>query len=164
MGHVTLDELPLAIESLSIAEAFETDIYKMNESKTHFLDVNGNVLYEKDGAYYTNEACTVAGERVVTGTWSYLLDDPSNPNDKPEDYTVTQVNVLVENMKSSIQSTNLGQLVKDEIVTFTDDSASGGKTAEAKKTEFLTKTINGEKVSEMSITQLLEIILAMPST
>ena len=164
VSHVTLDELPIAIESLSLTQVFETDIYKMNAQKTYFVDALGNRLYEKDGVYFKDEACSVTGERVLVGTWAYLLDDPSNPNDKPEDYTVTQVNTLVENMKKSIQGANLGKLVDDEIITFTDDSASGGQTATQKKAEFMTKTVNGNKLSEMSITELLEILLEMPST
>ena len=67
-------------------------------------------------------------------------------------------------MKKSIQSANLGKLVEDEIITFTDDSLSGGQTAAQKKTEFMSKTVNGNKLSELSITQLLELLLEMPST
>ncbi len=163
VSHTTLDELPIAIESLTLTQVFETDIYKMDAQKTYFVDALGNRLYEKDGQYYKNEACTVAGERVLVGTWAYLLDDPENPSDKPEDYTVTQVNTLVENMKKSIQGATLGRLVEDEIITFTDDSSSGGQTATQKKADFMTKTINGNKLSELSITELLELLLEMPS-
>lgn len=133
LDHVTIDELPKALENLTIVDVFSDDI-------EYTQDEHGN--------------------DVISGMWAYLLDDPNSATDTPADYKVTDMDSLVDNMKANMQSVKLGKLVADEIITFTGTAEEQAQ----KKQDFLNKTISGQKVSELSISQLVELIMLMPNT
>jgi hypothetical protein len=98
IAHTTIEELPGAIDSLTITQVFEKDVYKMNLSKTYFLDANDNRLYynELDKAWYTTETFEAGtkSERVLVSTWKYLLKDAT-----PE-YVLAQDGAYVYNEES----------------------------------------------------------------
>ena len=148
IAHTTIDELPGAVDSLTIAQVFEKDVYS-DGSQFYFNETNGK--------WYTTEnfqAGTEVVERALTGTWKYLLTDatpyeedenglyvkegdsyrlatPEELADSsvqkyadaltaPEEYKVTEIGGLVENMTHNIQNATLKQLYTDGIIVLTD--------------------------------------------
>ena len=153
IAHTTIDELPGAVDSLTIAQVFEKDVYS-----------DGEQLYfnETNGKWYTTENFQAGTEfeRALTGTWKYLLEDatpyeedangthvkvtidgkeiyqeatPEERADsnvqkyayaptKPEEYKVTEIGGLVENMTHNIQNATLTQLYTDGIIVLTDEN------------------------------------------
>lgn len=86
------------LEALTIQQIFEDDIYQKDE----------------DGNFVTDEN----GEKILTGTWKYLLTE----NGKEVQYKISEVNKLVGNMTANVQSATLEDLHKDGIIT-TDNTA-----------------------------------------
>lgn len=185
LAHTTIDELPVAIDSLTVTQVFEDQVFEtekdssgnavlVNGEKVYFLRETQTKVYKnpENGKYYASYArngsvYTYAGEvdgmeRALTGTWKYLLSDPQTGETK--DCAVTDINTLVDNMTENIQGATLGELVEDGIITFQDD---GEKTADEKKENFLNAQFmhptTGEiyKLKEMSIIGMLELIMSM---
>jgi hypothetical protein len=160
IAHTTIDELPGAVNSLTIAEVFENDVYEtiIQNGTTYFVDANGEKLYynETDGKWYT-KASNAQSERVLKGTWKYLLKDTTptyvesetgtyvldtdgetyraatdseltNTSVKKykqeftvaQDYKITEINELVDNMTNNIQNATLRDLHDDKIITLSD--------------------------------------------
>ncbi|MBQ3220773.1 MAG: hypothetical protein IJB34_02275 [Clostridia bacterium] len=162
LSHTVIDELPEAIDSLTVTQVFEDQVFETKKDASgNAILVNGQPIYiireeQADGSvtvlevyknpknekYYTSYALngseySYAGEvdgnkRALTGTWKYLLTDPATGETK--DCAVTDINSLVDNMTQNIQDATLGELVEDGIITFQDDA---DQTAEVKKTKFL---------------------------
>lgn len=86
------------LEALTIQQIFEDEIYQKDE----------------DGNFVTDEN----GEKILTGTWKYLLTE----NGKEVQYKISEVNKLVGNMTTNVQSATLEDLHKDGIIT-TDNTA-----------------------------------------
>ena len=172
IAHTTIDELPGAVDSLTIAQVFEENVYKTEviDGVRVFVDEGyegyegGNRLYynEANGKWYTTESFQAGTEskRALTGTWKYLLRDATpyyeedengtyvkdttvdgkevyraatdeeltNPSVQkyaqaftaPEEYKVTEIGGLVENMTHNIQNATLDKLYKDGIIVLTD--------------------------------------------
>ena len=173
IAHTTIDELPGAVDSLTIAQVFEENVYKTEviDGVRVFVDEGyegyegGNRLYynEANGKWYTTESFQAGTEskRALTGTWKYLLRDATpyyeedengtyvkdtivdgkevyraatneeltNPSVQkyaqaftaPEEYKVTEIGGLVENMTHNIQNATLDELYKDGIIVLTDE-------------------------------------------
>lgn len=104
----TIESLPYAIEHLTIKQVFEKDIYKK--------DANGNFII-KDG------------ERVLEGSWWYLLHNAEDceANGHTEaacacsnDYSIQEMDALIENMKNNIHISTLQKLADDGMLNFGD--------------------------------------------
>ncbi len=132
IGNTPISGLSDAIDGLSINDMFEDTIYRTTKigDVTYFaysqLDANGHPelvdgkhvllpLYEKDGKYYKDEACTIESKREFNGVWHYLLQDPANP-DVVQEYTFEDLDSMISNMTSNIQHATLNDLVADDIV------------------------------------------------
>ena len=86
------------LEALTIQQIFEDEIYQKDE----------------DGNFVTDEN----GEKILTGTWKYLLTE----NGKEVQYKISEVNKLVGNMTANVQSATLEDLHNDGIIT-TDNTS-----------------------------------------
>ena len=109
------------ISALSIAQVFEDKVYK-TDGDGNYLDENGNVLYynDTDGNWYTSPdfAADTRSERVLTGTWKYLLT-----GDKAaEEYTLEDIGDLTANMTKNVQSAALNDLYADGVIETQDGS------------------------------------------
>ena len=135
LKHTTIEELPTAIDSLTVAEVFETDVYEANK------DSNGNIIHYyilnnegvKTPLYKNNETgvFTLANgtivenpARILTGTWKYLLTDSdlTDGYTAPETYKVTDISELVPNMTGNMQNATLNDLQADGIIDFGDNA------------------------------------------
>lgn len=109
------------ISALSIAQVFEDKVYK-TDGDGNYLDENGNVLYynDTDGNWYTSPdfAADARSERVLTGTWKYLLT-----GDKAaEEYTLEDIGDLTANMTANVQRAALKDLYADGVIQTQDGS------------------------------------------
>mgnify|MGYP001625315051 FL=1 len=109
------------ISALSIAQVFEDKVYK-TDGDGNYLDENGNVLYynDTDGNWYTSPdfAADTRSERVLTGTWKYLLT-----GDKAaEEYTLEDIGDLTANMTANVQRAALNDLYADGVIQTQDGS------------------------------------------
>ena len=109
------------ISALSIAQVFEDKVYK-TDGDGNYLDENGNVLYynDTDGNWYTSPdfAADTRSERVLTGTWKYLLT-----GDKAaEEYTLEDIGDLTANMTANVQRAALKDLYADGVIETQDGS------------------------------------------
>ena len=137
LGDAKLEELPQRVNALTIE------------------DVLANEIYEADG--------------TMKAIWKYML--ATGETDFSKYYILSTdekkgFSDLMTNMTSNLETAKLRKLVDDGLITFTDDSASGGKTAAQKKEDFLTNnkylptyTI---PMQDMTIQQILEYVISLP--
>jgi hypothetical protein len=113
----TIDELPEAINELTLQTVYAEEIFKTDENG-NFLDKNGNVTTNKD-------------EYVVEHEWWYLLHDEAACKkdhgvncDKQciQDYKITEMDVLIDNMRTNIEMATLRQLKADGMIDGLDDA------------------------------------------
>ncbi|MBQ8446174.1 MAG: hypothetical protein IJX31_00175 [Clostridia bacterium] len=109
LSDSTLKTLSTDINSLTVIELFEDVI----EYKT---DAQGNIVYEN-------------GHPVLKGTWKYLLTyNPDNPHSysyvAPEEYAVTDMSKLIENMHNNIESATLHELHDDGVIPHLGEDAN----------------------------------------
>ncbi len=101
LSHTVISELPHSIETLTIAQVFENDVYETDDDGNFVLDSDGN--------------------RVLTGTWKYLLDDttPDANGDitAADEYTLLQMGEMMENMTGNVTKASLSQLKADGLIT-----------------------------------------------
>ncbi len=121
LADSTVKTLADDISALSIAQVFEDKVYK-TDGDGNYLDENGNVLYynDTDGNWYTSPdfAADTRSERVLTGTWKYLLT-----GDKAaEEYTLEDIGDLTANMTKNVQSAALKDLYADGVIETQDGS------------------------------------------
>lgn len=121
LADSTVKTLADDISALSIAQVFEDKVYK-TDGDGNYLDENGNVLYynDTDGNWYTSPdfAADTRSERVLTGTWKYLLT-----GDKAaEEYTLEDIGDLTANMTKNVQSAALNDLYADGVIQTQDGS------------------------------------------
>ena len=118
----TIADLPDAVENLTIQQVFETDIFKMDD--------NGNFL-DKDGNITTDPTKRVL--KPDSRAWWYLLhneedghkaEHPDAPCDCISDFKLTEMSMLIENMKDNVHLATLQQLSGDEMMKFTDGTLS----------------------------------------
>ncbi len=95
LSDATLTDLDERINKLTITEIFEDEIFYKN-ADGQFTDKDGNVVENK----------------VVKGTWKYLLKD-KDLGEIREDYTLNDMNKLTENMTANIKATLLEDLDND---------------------------------------------------
>ena len=121
LADSTVKTLADDISALSIAQVFEDKVYK-TDGDGNYLDENGNVLYynDTDGNWYTSPdfAADTRSERVLTGTWRYLLT-----GDKAaEEYTLEDIGDLTANMTANVQRAALNDLYADGVIQTQDGS------------------------------------------
>ncbi len=121
LADSTVRTLADDISALSIAQVFEDKVYK-TDGDGNYLDENGNVLYynDTDGNWYTSPdfAADTRSERVLTGTWKYLLT-----GDKAaEEYTLEDIGDLTANMTKNVQRAALNDLYADGVIQTQDGS------------------------------------------
>lgn len=121
LADSTVRTLADDISALSIAQVFEDKVYK-TDGDGNYLDENGNVLYynDTDGNWYTSPdfAADTRSERVLTGTWEYLLT-----GDKAaEEYTLEDIGDLTANMTANVQKAALKDLYADGVIQTQDGS------------------------------------------
>lgn len=142
LGDCTIDEIPAAINGLTVTQVFEEDVYLtckgldklaagdefVSQNKTEYTvatDATGNYYTDgnsktvREGDYIDASGNLVSAEnKVLAGTWYYLLTD-SNAADgttTPDEYTVMEMTALMNNMTANVQKASLNQLVSDGIV------------------------------------------------
>ncbi len=152
LSHSVIDELPQAINQLAIADVFEDEVYKKN-GDNQFVDAQNFPLTKTEDGTWVREDGTLS-ERVLTGTWKYLLTDADPTDDengeptKPNEFKVTHIDKLVSNMKGNMQAATLGALVDDGIIVVEDP------------VEFKTATfIDGRLLTDFTIPGLINAIM-----
>ena len=110
LSHTVISELPHSVETLTIAQVFEKDVYK-TDVNGNFLDENGNIT-------------TDPSRRVLAGTWAYLLNDttPDANGDftSADGYTLLQMSEMMENLTANVTNASLFQLKNDGLITNLD--------------------------------------------
>lgn len=124
LRNSTVLTLSADIENLSVAAVFEDDVYK-KDAAGNFVNAQGEALYlnPDDGIYYTTPdyQADTQSERVMTGSWEYLLTDPDGLI-PPSGYTLTNMEAMTSNMTANIQSAVLNDLYKDGIIVLEDSA------------------------------------------
>lgn len=118
----TIDDLPEAINELTLQTVYADEIFKTDEDG-NFLDKDGNITTDKD-------------EYVVEHEWWYLLHDEAvcenehgEGRDKEciQDYKITEMGVLIDNMRTNIEMATLFQLKADGMIDGLDDDTLNSK-------------------------------------
>lgn len=113
----TIDELPEAINELTLQTVYSEEIYQTDENG-NFLDKNGNITTNKD-------------EYAVEHEWWYLLHNkeacakehgPSCDKECIQDYKITEMATLIDNMRTNIEMATLYQLKADGMIHDLDDA------------------------------------------
>lgn len=142
LADCSIDEIPAAINGLTVAQVFEADVYltctgldklaaggefvaqngtkhtvQTDDAGNYYVDGNNKTV--REGNYIDGAGNLVSEEnKVLSGTWYYLLTD-SNAADgttAPDEYTVMEMTALMNNMSTNVQKATLNQLVSDGIV------------------------------------------------
>ncbi|MBQ8291462.1 MAG: hypothetical protein IJX88_03000 [Clostridia bacterium] len=148
LSHTTVDELPQAINQLTITQVFEDKVYEQYKDENnlvYYIDETvdtsvagaNNKLYKDENGVFYRKATIVEGTvqyaeeatdytRALKGPWRYLLDcnidDTTDENYvAPEEYTVTQIDLLIPNMTASMQKATLNALHDDGIIELDED-------------------------------------------
>jgi len=144
LANTTIEDLPEAMNELTFDDIFADQIYEYEEDAdgNHILDENGN----KIPIYVTDEN----GQQVqkVSVMWDYLFDDPSTPHiERPNEYYLLGhdinhpgVDQMIDNMQANMQTATLEKLVRDDLITFSDDPSTPENEAQTDKEKFLTDT------------------------
>ena len=110
MSGSTLGTLATDIQSICVVDLFADSVYKKADDTTpdDQKDSEGFLLDED-------------GNRIISGTWKYLLTqnpDEGNtyPTTAPEEYKVTDMSQLIENMHNNIEHATLQALHDDGII------------------------------------------------
>lgn len=118
LSHTVVSELPHAIETLTIAQIFEKDVYKTNASGS-FLNADGNVVvYDATDERWELPDGTPS-KRALTGTWAYLLTNDTTP---AEEYTLIQMDEMMTNMTTNVTNATLFQLKADGLIANLDEN------------------------------------------
>ena len=112
----TIDDLPEAINNLTLQTVYAEEIFQTDENG-NFLDKNGNITTNKD-------------EYAVEHEWWYLLHDEElcekdhgEDRDKQciQDYKITELDILIDNMRANIEMATLRQLKDDGMIHDLDE-------------------------------------------
>ncbi len=117
-----IDELPTAIAALTVQELFKENIYA--------LDADGNVLnanetpavlyqHPETHVWYTTPTFVAGTESTpdYQGTWKYLLLDA---NGVEKICLISDMDTMIENMKTNVQNATLFTLEKDGLIADDD--------------------------------------------
>lgn len=121
-----INEIPDAISDLSITDMFSEEIYGADaikyEGDTPLTDAYGQQIENGDYYFEIEEGYEKA---ALNGKWKYLLvDSVDNSIDggdyKPQDYKVTEMNRLLDNMTANVDKATLNELHEDQILNGLD--------------------------------------------
>ncbi|MBQ8296084.1 MAG: hypothetical protein IJX87_06630 [Clostridia bacterium] len=166
----TIDSLPSAVDNLTLLQVFDTEVFIMDDAKENFLDKNGNPTTDKN-------------EYTVNSEWWYLLHTEAHPdclgahkdsngNRVPctiaciDDYKVTDMNKLIDNMRRNIEASSLNKLKNDGMIDALDSSSLQqdvryqivGVSIEAELDAEGIPHGNGEKLGDLTVAQMLKYV------
>ena len=139
LQNETIANLPDAVASLTIGQVFENEIYKTTDvtvgegenavTTTYFIDKDGNILVpDSTGEKYYIQGTETESQRVLKGSWKYLLTDENEQvrldykiAGETVDGEADGMSAMMDNMTRNIQKTDLITLVNDEIITLSDE-------------------------------------------
>lgn len=155
----TIDSLPSAIDTLTLQQVYDTEIFK-TDANGNFLDINGNVTTNKD-------------EYVVEHEWWYLLHNKdvctaehgaSCDKECIQDYKITEMDTLIENMRKNIEEATLYQLKADGMIEHLDDSTLDSKIKTSIGTQSIDMTglpTDKKKLGEFTVVEMLNYVNAI---
>ena len=155
----TIDSLPSAIDTLTLQQVYDTEIFK-TDANGNFLDINGNVTTNKD-------------EYVVEHEWWYLLHNKdvctaehgaSCDKECIQDYKITEMDTLIENMRKNIEEATLYQLKEDGMIEHLDDSTLDSKIKTSIGTQSIDMTglpTGKQKLGEYTVVEMLNYVDAI---
>lgn len=160
----TVTDLPNAISDLKFCDVFEEEIFincTLNEGApfaSDDKDALGNPIMVETGDWYyvdkygkTHRSET---EKVVQGTWKYLLMEDGVVN---TDYKVaTDMNKMINNMTSNMQNATLNNLKADGILSDLDDSTLNTPLYEG------CAPAGKEVMGELTVVEMLTYTAALP--
>lgn len=149
LGEETIDDLPEAINSLTLDDVFgdhfyyrtynpttnKYEIYRENGNHqpideegnlvedAYMIDLNNNsVDYDNDGIITRDEA-----DKALTGTWKYLLMDRKDDGTFSinHHYTVIEIDGMMDYLSNNVQAATVRELKLDGIVKTLDDDTLG---------------------------------------
>ena len=101
-----ITELPSAIETLSVEDVLHDEIYNL-DSAGNYIDRNGNIVDKLLPDDTINPA-------AINPTWKYLLKDGDTIH--TEYKIASDMNSLIENMKTNVHEATLQELYDDDLV------------------------------------------------
>ena len=158
LGKETIDNLPDAINSLTIDDVFgEHFTYRTTKGTCRFdennelVDSNGNSVEGAKLIDITNME-TTDKDKALTGTWKYLLMDRKEDGTFEIDHhhTVTELELMVSYMSENVHAATIRELKLDGIVKNLDDATLNKVIVGA------VPTLSGEK--EIKILQNGELV------
>ena len=173
VADYTVDELPTAIDNLTMKQVFETDMYTDqryeptgNQPKS-YIDNNGVEVHEGDfidenGDFLPEE------KRTMKGIWKYMLMDGGKDVDGNPTYTdykvTTEMNPMLDQMTENIQNSTLKALDDDKIMEFDDNmlqtnikTTQQGQPILAKDGTSLAEKYQGKTVlGELTVLEMLD--------
>ena len=124
--HGDVQENVQVDETTTYAKAFVSrtgHIYQVltnSDGKYYYVDTNGATVTE--GAYIDRVGRLVNNEhRILIGTWGYLLTDHdgnTNGYTAPNEYTITNMDALIDNMTYNMESATLNDMHQDKVLHF----------------------------------------------
>ena len=176
VADYTIDELPQAIDELTFAQVFESDMfigtqYQPTEGQPKsYIDAKGHEVREGD-FIDENGNFVPMEEREMKGIWKYLLHQGDNADGTPiycyEYKVTTEMNTMLDNMTDNIQHATLNDLEKDEIMDFDDDMLNTPIKTKVGTTDVTDKDGNPltyedkSKLGELTVLEMLEYTSAL---
>ncbi len=117
LGDETIENLPQAVEKLTVVEVFGEDMYLTASSS--YVDANGVEVNPGD---YVDFAGNYVDEehRVMDGMWEFMLTD--SEGNLREDYTIANdMNTMINNMEYNVRHESLSTLNEKGIMEFDTD-------------------------------------------
>lgn len=129
LGEETIDNLPEAINSLTIDDVFGDHFYyrttkgsyRLNENNKP-IDDSGNVVTGAKLLDITNKQ-TTDKDKALTGTWKYLLMDRAADGTFTinHHHTVIEMDGMMDYLSNNVQAATIRELKLDGIVKTLDD-------------------------------------------
>ena len=122
LADKTIDELPSALNNLTIQQVFADQIYLVEKDSDGkpVLDTDGDYTYlDKTGDVIDKTVEGWESNKVLNGVWRYLLINPETK--KEQSYTLTDMGTLMSNMVKNVHDAPLNDLYKDGIIEFDEE-------------------------------------------
>lgn len=131
----TISSLPTAITELTVNEVFSDKVY-------------------------SNPGAAPA-DRILTGTWAYLLKDPTTG--KEVECKLNEIETLVNNMTQNVQTASLTQLRADNMLTVTTEEGQPDPlSASIAKTDLFVAG-SKETLGDLNINELFSLVSSLLS-
>ena len=114
LGNESIDNLPQAVEKLTVMQVFGEDMYLTANSS--YVDNNG--VEVQPGDYVDSNGNYVDEEnRVMSGMWEFMLTDQTGT--LREDYSIAKdMNTMIDNMEYNVRHESLSTLNEKGIMEF----------------------------------------------